>query len=485
MKRLLLLFFITAIPLAGIHAQASFRADERFELTSIAARLAGYGEYMQTPLYGYGKAIDEYFAPYREHGLISHLQSMRRSNGISYDAIPTAARALVLKDGGVSISPEADMEKLYEIDSRWTETNFKEFVRLLDDFYRKSDFHGFYEDNLQFYAEGEALVNSFAEVDTAWFRSYYGKPLKSPELYLSFVNGPSNYAITDSGISPGFGIVMGMWFDPAYYTAENISIQQKCAFTHIIIHELCHNFTNPLSYEYKKQMAPASNRVFFEDDVMRAMFNMAYGEPSVMTGEWLNNLCVNMYFREKGLLYPQDYGKPVSEEADVYGYMAFIDAYKGFFWMNSSIEMMDKFYANRDKYQYFKDFMPELVKFYDKFSKNIRKEREKYEALYPKVTDFSVDTSESDVIKLKFAFSCPMNPRFVPSGLLPFEGDAMPLPEIMSARYKGDNVLVVCLDKDALEKGGTYGGALDAMSFRSDRAYVMMSGNYQFEFKYE
>ena len=104
----------------------------------------------------------------------------------------------------------------------------------------------------------------------------------------------------------------------------------------------------------------------------------------------------------------------------------------------------------------------------------------------PIVTNISISRiSCLNVIKLKFAFSCPMNPRFVPSGLLPLDGDAMPLPEIMSARYEGDNVLVVCLDKDALEKGGTYGGALDAMSFRSDRAYVMMSGNYQFEFKYE
>lgn len=96
MKRLLLLFFITAIPLAGIHAQASFRADERFELTSIAARLAGYGEYMQTPLYGYGKAIDEYFAPYREHGLVAFMQQMRQDNSLAYDAIPLVRRHLSL-----------------------------------------------------------------------------------------------------------------------------------------------------------------------------------------------------------------------------------------------------------------------------------------------------------------------------------------------------------------------------------------------------
>ena len=162
---IVLLWAVFAVPFAAVSAMTAFRADERFELTSIAARLAGYGEYGQSPLYGYSADIDEYFAPFKEHALIKHLQSIRRSRRIGYDAIPTATRTLVIVDGGVMLDPRADVARLCETDDRWTEEDLYEFVALADDFYRDTDFHAFFEDHAGLYAAGEELVNSFAEVD--------------------------------------------------------------------------------------------------------------------------------------------------------------------------------------------------------------------------------------------------------------------------------------------------------------------------------
>lgn len=142
MKRLLLIVCSLAIAFTA-SAQAVFKADERFELTSIAARLAGYYEYTQGSVPEYNAAIDEYFAPHKLHRLINHLQRIRMANSVAYDAIPTATKALIIKDGGIAISPDADVEKLCEADPRWTEESFRTFVEYLDDFYRKTDFHTF------------------------------------------------------------------------------------------------------------------------------------------------------------------------------------------------------------------------------------------------------------------------------------------------------------------------------------------------------
>ena len=472
---------------AAATVAAPFTVDERFELAGIAARLAGYYEYSRGTIPEYDAAINGYFSPHRFHKLINHLKNIRVSNSIGYDAIPSATRLLVIKDGGISLNPEADVKKLCENDPRWTEEAFARFVEYMDDFYRKTDFHRFFEENSALYRKGEELVNGFAEVDTSWFRSFYGRPLKSPELYISFVNGPSNYALTDSGTVPGFGILMGLWFDPNTVTLENISVQQRCGFTDVIIHELCHNFTNPITGKYMKELAGASDIIFFEDDVCASMSEIAYGDPSIMTHEWLNNLCEMMYFREKGLLYPEEYGLIGSYESDAYGYSAFVTAYKGFFWFNSTIELMDKFYGHRDKYPYFEDFMPEIVRFYKKFSKDIMSEREKYEALYPRITGFAVDSSAADTVKLRFTFSVPMNPRYFDSRIYPsgYGGsDVQPPTGTVAVGFEGDRTFTVSFAKGNFEKGRTYGGLVNGFGFRSMRQYAMME-NYPFEFVYE
>ena len=481
MKRLLLIVCSLAIAFTA-SAQAVFKADERFELTSIAARLAGYYEYTQGSVPEYNAAIDEYFAPHRLHKLINHLQRIRMANSVAYDAIPTATRALVIKDGGIAISPDADVGKLCEADTRWTEESFRTFVEYLDDFYRKTDFHSFFEDNSALYAKGEALVNSFSEVDTSWFMSFFGKPLESPQLYISFVNGPSNYAMTDSGAVPGFGILMGLWFDPYKVTHENISEDQKYGFINTVIHELCHNFSNPVTKRWRKELDRASERIFFEDDVMQAMSRIAYGEPYIMTSEWINNLCEMMYFKEKGLLYPEGSGAADPEVSDACGFSAFALAARGFYWMDSSIELMDGFYENRDKYPYFEDFMPEIVGFYNSFSKNTAAEREKYEVLYPRVTGFAVDSADADRLKLHFTFSVPMNRRFMTTRFYP-NGDAMSL-DAVSASFDDEYTFTVGFDRRVMEKGERYGGTIDAWSFRSCKAYPMRD-NYQFEFIYQ
>lgn len=92
-------------------------------------------------------------------------------------------------------------------------------------------------------------------------------------------NGPNNYALVQ-------GCGCDKEGQPAYGPL----------FPSIILHEFAHNFTNPLSEQYWPQMEEAGNRIF--PHVAQQMTQSAYGDARTMTGEWLNELCVLMAYRE-------------------------------------------------------------------------------------------------------------------------------------------------------------------------------------------
>src|ERR1022692_3275915 len=56
--------------------------DSRIELMSILFRLAGNKEYHQCRIPAYDKAMDSYFAPYRDHDAVR----LARSLGVGFDA---------------------------------------------------------------------------------------------------------------------------------------------------------------------------------------------------------------------------------------------------------------------------------------------------------------------------------------------------------------------------------------------------------------
>jgi len=192
-----------------------------------------------------------------------------------------------------------------------------------------------------------------------------------------------------------------------------------------------------------------------------------------------------MYFREKGLLYPEDYGFARRPQATSNDYeVMWLAQEKGFFWMTTSIEYMDKFYENRDKYKTIEDFMPEIVEFYNRLSRNIDKERERFAARYPEVVEFSIDSTDKDTLMLSFRFSHPMSTWMHGVDLNP-DPEVNPLftyPE--QWKYTDEYTLTARIDRDLLEKGKRYGGALNADFIRTLKSYQMKE-DYPFEFVYE
>lgn len=76
-----------------------------------------------------------------------------------------------------------------------------------------------------------------------------------------------------------------------------------------------------------------------------------------MTGEWLNELCVLMAYRE----LQHEWLELLTTEDELRGYV----------WMGRAVAFMDAFYADRERYPHFGDFIPRIVEFYNQTSRDI------------------------------------------------------------------------------------------------------------------
>lgn len=101
------------------------KVDERFELTSIACRIAGFEEYMECRVPKYADEIDTYFQPFIKDSLITYLKEIRSKYSVAYNAISSMANAIEIKDGEIYLQPQYDLSELHDttelirIDPRW------------------------------------------------------------------------------------------------------------------------------------------------------------------------------------------------------------------------------------------------------------------------------------------------------------------------------------------------------------------------------
>lgn len=364
--RKLLFVLIAASCLFTGRAQMTSKIDPKFELTSIAFRLAGANEYAQCGVPEYAKAIDAYFLPYVDHPLIGFIQQIRRDYGIGYDAVSSSADWLMIKDGKVKLQPQYKVSDISKAEQRWTEPVFSHYLKLLNDFYRKTKFQEFYDANGELYGYAttqlDALLNT---IDTDWFERYYGISFGNPDIFIGLCNGPSNYALTEKSRYVGYGIVVGCGSDmngkPAY----------NPMFSSIILHEFAHNYSNPLIDAHWNELEKSADIIY--SNVAAEMSQLAYGSARTTLSEWFDNLCVTMYYRET---QPELVGDLVSNYENM-----------GFIWMGRSVKLMDEFYADRTRYPDISDFMPRIIEFVSETANDFKQVKKEYAAHSPYIVE--------------------------------------------------------------------------------------------------
>lgn len=397
MKRFIIILFILQRAVTAFGQCQAAKVDERFELTSIVCRLAGASEYMQCRVPEYAEKIDRYFEPYSQHPLISYMQEIRNEYGISYDAISSLAYATVIENNKIRLhmtdkfAQLPDSAQLTEIDRRWTKKTLSRYLVLLNDFYRQTHFHNFFESNRLLYATAEQRMDKLlTEVDTEWFENFYGVPFGNPAIYVSITNGPSNYALIDETNKSRHGILIGC-------NSRQDGTPDFLANSLVtVIHEFSHRFCNPLAKAYSFDFAPYVECI--GPKISDLLIKGAYNENAIVY-EWLTRLGVLMYLRDH---HPEQMKSAIIFDRKV-----------GIIWQQRAVQFMENFYSNRNIYPHFSDFMPQLIGFFQFIVRDFDRVVAEYNNRNPYVINvYPADGTQinmsQDTVQFEIKFSEPM-----------------------------------------------------------------------------
>ncbi len=363
--------------------------DERTELMSTVFRLAHAPEYSSNTLPVYQDKVNDYFASYENHPVVAFAQDVMRRSRVSYDAVMAYALHLQLGDT-LSLNPELEADEVF---SRWNSSDAETFLHLLNDFYRKSRYHEFFQNQsvIRRIAE-ERFVELLLHVNYTWMTDFFGKDADDYAVIVSLMNGGNNY---------GIGLKYRDGHRKFYSIMGTLNVDQNGApiysqqMVTSAIHEFCHYFCNPLIDEFWDQMRLRSEEVYAV--YRRRLGRQIYDGAKVMTRETL--VRATMIHSSKGAQSPELVRNMIrSEEGN------------GFVMMQTYCDALDRYAQNRDQYPSFQAFMPELTRAHNDFSlKNYLKKSQK---LLGRIVKTSIKNNAKNVpygdVLLTVTFDGPM-----------------------------------------------------------------------------
>lgn len=333
--------------------------DENIELMGIVARLAGHPEFngfnMEKYSIGlYGKNIDEYFAPFKEHEVIKMMQSMRQECGIVYNAVPSFGTHIIFKGNRFKKIEEQDST----IDFRWNYVDKAKFLYALTDFYKKAKFHTFFRSQKEIYDKAIAAYERdvMPLFDNQWHSKFFGMESDMNfRIIIGCTNGPCNYGDHRhlKGVEKDAFAIMGYMADSL---GNPVDLKGKLNEM-LIVHEFNHTYVNQVveSPENLKLLRESGEKIFSKvEDVMT---KNAYGNWVYMMNEAI--------VRTSELLYMKEHNYP--DEVIQAKYQR--EKGMGFGWLKGLAGCLNEYSKNRDKYPTFKDYYPVIIKFYDELAK--------------------------------------------------------------------------------------------------------------------
>jgi len=327
--------------------------DERVELLSTVCRLADYPEYNEmSPKYRFGsikyvEEVDKYFAKYKTDSLILYAKQIRKKQGIAYDAPMSFAISIEIKDS-IRFLPNI-AQGIEKMDKRWTEKSARYFLSLLNKFYKKTNFHSFFEQHQTTFSTMENNFDSCVKsIHFDWYKKFYGTECKDTfKIILSGINGGGNYGpklIFSNGTQTNYS-VMGPW---VFDTTLSLESKYDSGIQETIIHEFNHSFCNPLIDKYYDKTRHNSNKMY--KCVKRTMKRQAYGSCKIMMYELLVRSCVIMYLKDQA-------NKSDSELKKSFVW----EQVNGFFWIDTVVYSLQQYNKLRDKFPTLDSYMPKLV----------------------------------------------------------------------------------------------------------------------------
>lgn len=348
MKNQFLLAIFALIALS-LQAKVEVEVSETVELMSILSRTAGFEEYNMDMGGQYTKDTEAWFAPFKEHPLISYYQSLRENYGIAYNAPASLAVSLEVEGGKIKMVGKKEL-----LDDRWFNVDLNDFVARLNQFYTDTRFHEFFQQHQAFYNNvlQQYQTNVMKYFNQDWYSRFYGtEPGEIFRLILGFTNGGSNYGASRQvqGQPKESFSICGYWTHPQMGSV----LDPKNAKQHAVptlIHEFNHSFVNPLQETEKNAaiLGDIPQRLLEQD--FSIMSKQAYPEPKTVFNESVVRAATIIYMMENGFTADE-------VETELMSHMM-----RGFKWMPELVTALRDYTSHRNKYPTLSDFYSQIAK---------------------------------------------------------------------------------------------------------------------------
>lgn len=354
-------------------AQPRAHVDERFELTGVVFSLTGEEVYHHQYPEKYMKDIGDYFTKYKNHALIRFIREKINDN-FFLDFPCTLAADIEITPKGIVYTRHwityYENYALYADVETWTKSEMEEYLRLLNKFYKDTEFHRFFVSHKDFYSAVEDSYQKLIDqIDTAWFSDFFGKSYSMKNIWVVPAFGGNNFGFRRIGNS-------GNVFNNCIMGCTRIDENGKPFFNtndfKVLIHESCHNYTQPLWEKYYAQCEGVCDTIYsYLSDVLTENH---YGWNFSTLFEGMNILYEHCYYRDHNTLENEFTTFECSmKEAES----------KGFPWISEAMTFMDNFYKNRNVYNNCEDFVPDLINFLHNVARNMK------DYYYPQIHEFA------------------------------------------------------------------------------------------------
>lgn len=353
--------------------------DPRVELMSVIFRLAGSPEYCKGRVASYVSDVDKHFGSHRNDPVVETARRLRRTRGVSYDAV--MGMAVHVKDAStlreaVPFKPRPDT-----LDDRWRIAEARLFLDQARRFAREADFAGFFKAHQPLYdttvRRARAVLEKEAHLD--WFGGFFGaRPGASFTLALGMLNGGACYGPRlRKGKREEFYCVLGVWA-----TDEKGVPTFDRDMVSTVAHEFCHSYANPLVYANEAKLKKAGETLY--PLVEKGMRRQAYGSWQTMMCESLVRACVVRYVSATQ-------GRKAAQ-AEAQEQVA-----RHFHWVPDLAALLGEYEADRKRYPTLDAFMPRVVSFFDDFAPEFAKDWKKRESARPHVASMTPANGATDV----------------------------------------------------------------------------------------
>jgi hypothetical protein len=325
--------------------------DPRVELMGVIFHLAGNPEYNNCKSKSYIRNLNGHFAGHRDHPAVKMAQKLRKTRGVSFDAV--MGLAVHIRDINscseiVPFEPRPDT-----LDPRWQINEAREFLADCRDFVKETDFKAFLTKNQPQYETATARLQQLIDTkaNISWFDEFFG-PRDDVDfnLVLSILNGPGNYGcrVKLDGRTKIYSIIGAWRID--WLGWGNPTFGPGVLST--VVHEFSHSYCNPLVDKYMKSFKPFGEKYY--PRVEKQMERQAYGSWETMMRESLVRACEVRYAMAND-------GQERAEQITNY------NIGRGFYWINELSELLGQYEKQRDKYQTLDTFMPKIVEFFQNY----------------------------------------------------------------------------------------------------------------------